>query len=69
MEKRPIDRERAVIADHQTAEIPQPGERPFNYPAPFVASKNAAILWRCTTRKTARISDSGRERQTAELAP
>jgi hypothetical protein len=47
MEKRSIDRERAVVTDDQMAEVPQPGEGPFDYLAPFVAPKNAAILWRC----------------------
>jgi hypothetical protein len=47
MEKRSIDRERAVVRDDQMAEVPQPGEGPFDYPAPFVAPKNAATLWRC----------------------
>jgi hypothetical protein len=47
MEKRSIDRERAVVADDQMAEIPQPGEGPLDDPTPFVAPKNAAILWWC----------------------
>ena len=47
MEKRSIDRERAVVTDDQMAEIPQPGESPLDYPTPFVAPKNAAILWWC----------------------
>ena len=45
MEKRSIDRERAVVTDDQMAEVPQPGEGPLDYPTPFVAPKNAAILW------------------------
>ncbi len=47
MEKRSVDRERAVVTDDQMSEIPQPGESPLDYPTPFVAPKNAAILWWC----------------------
>src|SRR6516164_625847 len=46
MKKGSIDRKRTIVANHQTAEIPQPGERPLDHPAPFVASKNATILGR-----------------------
>ena len=46
MKKRPVDFERAVVAHHQTAEIPQPREGALYRPASFVAPQNAAILRR-----------------------
>jgi hypothetical protein len=57
MEKRSIDHERAVVADDQMAEIPQPCEPPFDYPTPFVAPKNAAILWWCSPAVQAQRRD------------
>src|SRR5690349_13621785 len=57
MERRSIDHERAVVADDQMAEIPQPCERPFDYPTPFVAPKNAAILWWCSPAVQAQRRD------------
>jgi hypothetical protein len=61
MEKRSIDRERAVVTNDQMAEIPQPGESPLDDPTPFVAPKNAAILW----RRPAAVSAQGRDQHNA----
>src|SRR5690349_11721165 len=57
MEKASIDRERAVVTDHQMAEVPQPGEGPLDYPTPFVAPKHAAVLWWCPTAVQAQRRD------------
>src|ERR1700741_1344887 len=45
MEKGSIDGKQAIVANHQTAEIPQPGKRPLDHPTPFIPSKNATVLW------------------------
>jgi hypothetical protein len=64
MEKRSIDRERAVVTDDQVAEIPQPGESPLDYPTPFVAPKNAAILWWCPAAVQAQVfQQEGQDKQ------
>jgi len=57
MEKGSINRERTIVANHQTAGIPQPGKRPLDHPAPFVTSKNATILWRRPATVQAERSD------------
>lgn len=44
MEKRLADRERAIVANDQVAEVPQPGKRPLHDPTPLVAQKHPAIL-------------------------
>jgi hypothetical protein len=46
MKERPIDRERAIVAHHQTAEISQPREGALDRPAPFVSPQDSAILRR-----------------------
>src|SRR6516162_6259604 len=61
MEKCSIDRERAIVTDHQMAEIPQPGEGPLHDPTPLVAPKNATILWWCP----APIQAQGRDQHNA----
>src|SRR5208337_2599717 len=46
MEKRPMDRQRAVVANYQMTEIPQPGEGALDRPAPSVATQHATVLRR-----------------------
>src|SRR5579883_2993205 len=55
MKERPVDRQRAVIAHHQSPEVAQPGERPFHGPAPSVTAQDATILrWRAVTIRAMR---------------
>ncbi len=42
MKEAAIDRERAIIAHDQSAEVAEPGDRAFYRPAPLVASQRPA---------------------------
>ena len=44
MKERPVDRERAIITDHQAPEIPPPGDGALDDPPPLVPSQRPAIL-------------------------
>src|SRR3990172_8120327 len=44
MKERPINRQRAVVADDQPTEVAEPGERAFHGPAPPVAPQRPAVL-------------------------
>jgi hypothetical protein len=46
MKERAIDRERAIVAHHQTAKIPEPGVGAFDDPSSPVAPQRSAILRR-----------------------
>lgn len=46
MKERSIHGDVVLPAHHQATEIPQPGEGPFDFPAPLVAPQLAAILQR-----------------------
>src|SRR5437879_2786110 len=68
MKKRPVDFERAVVAHHQTAEIPQPREGALYRPASFVAPQNAAILRRSAVTVQAVRGDQQNAPQPQSLA-
>jgi len=46
MKERPINGQRAVVADDQPAEVAQPGEGAFHRPAPPVSPERPAVLGR-----------------------
>jgi len=39
-----IHNDLAVVSDHQSAEVPKPGKRPFDFPTSFVPSQFSSIL-------------------------
>ena len=46
MKERPINRQRAIVADDQAAEVAEPGEGAFHGPAPPVSPERPAVLGR-----------------------
>ncbi len=64
MEERSIDRKQVIVADDESAEVPLPGERAFDRPAPLVASQNAPVL----RRGPVTIRSVGRDQQNAPPA-
>ncbi|SRR5579875_985044 len=46
MKKRPVDRERTIVAHDQATEVPQPGEGALDRPASLVAPEHTAVLRR-----------------------
>jgi len=46
MKERPINRQRAVVADDQPTEVAEPGEGAFYRPPPLVAPQCPAVLRR-----------------------
>jgi hypothetical protein len=44
MEERVVNRERAVVANHQTAEVAEVREGALDFPAPSVASQRSSVL-------------------------
>src|SRR5208282_1268776 len=44
MKERAVDGERAVVADHQTSKVAQPGVGAFNDPPPLVAPQRSTVL-------------------------
>jgi len=64
MKKRSVDRERAIVAHNQTAEISQPSEGALYRPAPFVAPQDPPIL----RRRMATIRAVRRDQQDATPA-
>ncbi len=46
MKERPVNGKRAVVAHHQSAEIPEPRDRAFHRPPPPIAPQRPAVLRR-----------------------
>src|SRR5712692_4586312 len=49
MKKTAIDRQRSVVAYHQSPKVPQPGDRAFDDPPPLITPQRPAILRRGLT--------------------
>src|SRR3989442_14368003 len=46
MKERAINRQRAVVAHHQSAEVAEPGDGAFHRPPPLIAPQRPAVLSR-----------------------
>lgn len=44
MEERPVHLQMPLVADHQAAEVAQPGERPLHFPSPPVSPQLPSVL-------------------------